>query len=357
MGFYDNEIKRLCTNSPRLLIMAVNSVFNKHHSLSAEVIYLDKELNETDNPSFMDMLFQIESSIYHMEFQLLEENMAIRMYEYGTKATIVQIHRNISGDSDFIEIVDEYEINITMPEQTVIFLAGNNAKNQIRINLTLPDRNKVSYKLPCISASQTVEELCAKQLYLLIPFQQVQLNSRMNRISRSGPKTKQKIAKQLYEYQKNVKIAIENLFEKKEISLNEYFNLLECFSNIQQYLLEKDKVVETEVVSMGDNNYVPWSDRLRAEGREAGLEAGHEAGLKEGRENGLREGHENGLKEGHEISEITLVCKKLSKNKTIAQIADELESDIEHISAICEAAKKFAPNYDVKAIYDALKQK
>ena len=100
---------------------------------------------------------------------------------------------------------------------------------------------------------------------------------------------------------------------------------------------------------MGDNNYVAWSDRLRAEG--------HEAGLKEGRKSGLEEGRKSGLEAGKKImiiNEITLICKKLKKNKDITQIADELESDIEHISEICNVAKKFAPDYDVDAIYAEL---
>ena len=88
---------------------------------------------------------------------------------------------------------------------------------------------------------------------------------------------------------------------------------------------------------MGDNNYVAWSDRLRAEGHEAG--------------------HKAGLEDGATIKEITLICKKLKKNKDITQIADELESDVEHISQICEVAKKFAPYYDVEAIYAELYEK
>jgi len=45
----DNEIKRVCTNNPRLLILAINSIFKKKHSLSAKVVFLDKEQNSGDS--------------------------------------------------------------------------------------------------------------------------------------------------------------------------------------------------------------------------------------------------------------------------------------------------------------------
>ena len=169
--------------------------------------------------------------------------MAIRMYEYAVRETITELYREPGVNSDSVEISDKYEITVVMPEQTVIFLAGNNSRNKIRVNLTLPDRRTVSYELPCISASQTVEVLCENGLYLFLPFQQVQLNSRMNNISHSSKKVKERIAKQLYDYQKNVRMTLSKLLEEKNLTQHEYSNLLECFSNIQQYLLEKDKEI------------------------------------------------------------------------------------------------------------------
>jgi alkylated DNA nucleotide flippase Atl1 len=36
---------------------------------------------------------------------------------------------------------------------------------------------------------------------------------------------------------------------------------------VEQYLKEKDKDVEKAVKDMGDENYIPWSERVREEGR------------------------------------------------------------------------------------------
>ena len=44
---------------------------------------------------------------------------------------------------------------------------------------------------------------------------------------------------------------------------------------------------------------------------------------------------------------------KLEKGKSVEAISDELETDPEKVRKICEIAKDFAPEYDVKAICDA----
>lgn len=53
---------------------------------------------------------------------------------------------------------------------------------------------------------------------------------------------------------------------------------------------------------------------------------------------------------------IEQVCKKLIKGKDIETIADELEEDVDRIRSICEIATKFAPDYNIEAIYKALNE-
>lgn len=265
MGFYDARIKYLYETCPRLVVMSINSIFNKHHSLEAEVHYLDKEQagEKDDNETFMDMLIQIEKQKYHFEFQLLEDNMAIRMYEYSAKETIREIEHAANQD----ELHDRYEIEIIMAAQAVIFLAGNNRKNEIIVNMTLPDGQRVTYMLPCISASATVEELIERELFILIPFQQVQLNNRMNNISRRSAEAKHQIALEMYKFHQDVKKGLEKLLKDGKIISDEYRKLIVTFSNLENYLSEKNEEVRQEVKKMGDKDYVCWSDRIEAKAK------------------------------------------------------------------------------------------
>ena len=72
------------------------------------------------------------------------------------------------------------------------------------------------------------------------------------------------------------------------------------------------------------------------------------------REDSYEEGEQAGVEK--EIKLIEMVCRKLSKNKSVEQIADELEENIENIRSICEVARKFAPEYDKEKIYESIKK-
>ncbi|MBQ7066705.1 MAG: hypothetical protein IJN92_07770 [Lachnospiraceae bacterium] len=77
----------------------------------------------------------------------------------------------------------------------------------------------------------------------------------------------------------------------------------------------------------------------------------------EGFEDGLTQGLEQGLAQGQELNLISLICKKLKKDKSIEQIAEELEEEISVIEPICKVASDFAPEYDVHEIYQALQMR
>ena len=94
----------------------------------------------------------------------------------------------------------------------------------------------------------------------------------------------------------------------------------------------------------------------REEGRKEGREEGREEGRKEGREEGRKEGREEGRKEGRKKEQVSLIVKKIKKNKTVAEIADDLEEKEEVIAPIYEAALSMKPDYDVEKIYELLEK-
>ena len=73
----------------------------------------------------------------------------------------------------------------------------------------------------------------------------------------------------------------------------------------------------------------------------------------EARAEGLEEGREKGREEGRERSFIELICKKIRKNKTVEQIADELEADVTVVQSIYSIALLYAPGYEEDKVSDA----
>lgn len=318
MGFYDKKVKQLYESCPRLVILSVNNIFGKAHAEDAIVTYLDKEQVE-GNETFMDMLVQIEECKYHFEFQMLEDNMAVRMYEYSVKETI----RAIYHESNIREI-SKYVLDVVMPPQAVIFLSGTNKQNAITVNLTLPDGQGVGYVIPCISASMSIENLIENSLFILIPFQQVQLNKKLNEITNRSEVTKRKLALEIYKYHSDVKNSLDKLYLDGKILIDEQQSLIEILWDVEEYLTMKDEFIKKEVHDMGDNDYISISDRVRMEGKE------------QGRVDIL----------------ISLICKKLSKNMSIEDIADTIEEPIEFVEKVYEISKKYAPNYDMEKIVE-----
>jgi hypothetical protein len=280
-GFYDKSIKNLMQKCQRLVVIAINSIFNRSYDENAVVTFLDKEMvgdKETES-TYMDMLVEIKDGIetgkFHWEFQLQEGSLiSIRVYEYATRETLRAARENL-------EDVEEYELYVKMPEQVVVFLSGANKKDRIKVTLCLPDLQEVTYTLPCISAAVSIDRLIEDKLYLFIPYQQVQLNDRMNCIKDKTIKIKQKIAKEIKTYQVQVKTALENLKNNGTITSIEYEALIETFANVEQYLRKKDMEVDKVVKDMGDENYIPWSERVRAEARAQGLAEGRAEGRAE----------------------------------------------------------------------------
>ena len=65
-------------------------------------------------------------------------------------------------------------------------------------------------------------------------------------------------------------------------------------------------------------------------------------------------GMEEGRAEGANRKLIQLICRKLRKGKTPAQIAEELEEDEIRVKVICDMAEEYAPLYDEEKVTEAV---
>ena len=68
------------------------------------------------------------------------------------------------------------------------------------------------------------------------------------------------------------------------------------------------------------------------------------------------EGKEIGKEIGERQKIISRVVKKLQKDKSVAEIADDLEEKEEVVAPIYEAALSMKPDYDVEKIYELLEK-
>jgi predicted transposase YdaD len=77
------------------------------------------------------------------------------------------------------------------------------------------------------------------------------------------------------------------------------------------------------------------------------LEA-EERGIQIGEERGIRIGEERGEKRGKYSAEIALIRKKLQKQKSLEQIADEIEEDLQYVSKIAALIQQHPYSTDLE---------
>ena len=121
---------------------------------------------------------------------------------------------------------------------------------------------------------------------------------------------------------------------------------------LKDFLLERGEDVQK--IMMFDLTYEKQMENAKREWFNDGVEEGRASGIAEGRaegySSGILEGRASGIAEGTVRHLVTSVVKKVQKNKTLDQIADELEESVEDIQLIYDIVRKHAPEYDVDAI-------
>ena len=105
---------------------------------------------------------------------------------------------------------------------------------------------------------------------------------------------------------------------------------------LKDFLLERGEDVQK--IMMFDLTYEKQMENAKREWYNDGVEEGR------------AEGYSSGIAEGAVHHLVASVVKKVQKNKTLDQIADELEESVETIQPIYDIVKKHAPEYDVDAI-------
>ena len=149
----------------------------------------------------------------------------------------------------------------------------------------------------------------------------MQLNERITRLTEGrSDGTRKLLAKEIIDYRNAANDKLEKLVDADIIKPHEKETLVEAAINIETYLKNKDEKVSEEVKQMGDENYIAWSDQLRMEGQELGIEKGRELGREEGMEKGIEVLILDNLEDGKSEEQIiSKVVKRFNVSETKAK--------------------------------------
>ena len=120
---------------------------------------------------------------------------------------------------------------------------------------------------------------------------------------------------------------------------------------LKEFLIEN----RAEVVKVTQLGYT-FERQLELE-REEAISEGMAQGMAQGIAQGMAQGMAQGITQGRTIAELQMISRKLKKNKSVEQIAEELEIDTNYVNELCDRLKPFAPDYDIDKIKKEVCQK
>lgn len=134
--------------------------------------------------------------------------------------------------------------------------------------------------------------------------------------------------------------------------LKEYAILISTIKEYRQKYDDKNVAIEKAIEECINCNVLKdFLLERKAEAMHTLLTEYDEEAVMEGfRQRAYEEGEADGIVKGELQLLVSNICKKMTKNKSIEQIADELEEDVSKIQKIYDIAKEFAPDYNVEKI-------
>ena len=119
-------------------------------------------------------------------------------------------------------------------------------------------------------------------------------------------------------------------------------------------LAEKNEYIADTVVTLRQLSE-DEKIRMQCEARER-YEHDIASYIRQGRDEGYQLGEQAGREEGDIKRILTLICKKLIKGKSLEDIADDLEENIDDIRPMYEAALAFSPDYNAEKVFEAYRK-
>ncbi len=171
---FDSVFKTLLQRFPRLAAYLINEVFHTQYAEDEMIVQGRNEYHDADNKVINDSTIRIRDKIYHIECQSTRDGMMIiRMIEYDFKIALEET-RNLLMD-ELKKKPKEREKSLPIfqfPRSCIVYVRpGLEKQNALKMEIVMPDGQKVLYKIPVVQAhSFSKEEIFKKKLLILVPF-------------------------------------------------------------------------------------------------------------------------------------------------------------------------------------------
>lgn len=276
-----------------------------------------------------DSKLQLEDKRFHLECESnVRTGIAVRMFEYDWMEAVNNVH----DEKGISEERGNYVVRLQ--NSGILFLRSTrNTPDCFKYRIILPGEREVEYEIPIAkSFDYTLVDIFTKELYILLPFYLLQYEKRYKKIRNEKKNDKEnELADLLATDLEYIYNELNRRVQQGDLEDYERNMLCQLMWSIGCHIFHEESVMrERMAMTMGGRVLeFDWDIEYRKQ-------------MQEARELGQLDGANHKL--------VTLICRKLSKGKSVETIAEELEEELSSVKYICEIAKEYEPNYEVDLI-------
>lgn len=217
---FDDVFRTMLEKMPELVIPLINEVFGKNYPADIPIIQMRNEHQTQSGEIITDSRLLIADKIYHIECQSTSDSkMVLRMIEY-----------------DFAIGLEDAKMEngiyrMYFPHSCVIYLRGKGKKDNLTMEIIMPDGQTLKYSLPAVYVEKyTRDTIFQKKLFLLLPFYIMRYEKSKKKLEQDS----KQLQELLDEYSAIEKKLEENLLNQGKET--QYRYLIEVIIRIADYI-------------------------------------------------------------------------------------------------------------------------
>ena len=217
---FDDVFRTMLEKMPELVIPLINEVFGKNYPADIPIVQMRNEHQTQSGEIITDSRLLIADKIYHIECQSTSDSkMVLRMIEYDFAIGLEDAK------------MENSIYRMYFPHSCVIYLRGKGRKDNLTLEIIMPDGQTLKYSLPAVYVEKyTRDTIFQKKLFLLLPFYIMRYEKSKKKLEQNS----KQLQELLDEYSAIEKKLEENLLNQGKET--QYRYLIEVIIRIADYI-------------------------------------------------------------------------------------------------------------------------
>ena len=249
---------------PELVIPLINEVFGKNYPADIPITQMRNEHQTKSGEIITDSRLLIADKIYHIECQSTSDSkMVLRMIEYDFAISLEDAK------------MENGIYRMYFPHSCVIYLRGKGRKDNLTLEIIMPDGQKLKYSLPAVYVEKyTRDTIFQKKLFLLLPYYIMRYEKQKEILDQD----EEKLKILLDEYADIQRKLHESLLNQ---DMEEYYtDMVSFITKVSDYIFrDSEKTKKGLEKTMGGEVLELESEKLIRKGRQQGIQQGMQQGI------------------------------------------------------------------------------